>query len=72
MDRFIINSDAQANGAYEIHNMTKGSECLINVKNQNQLGFFATWDLALKRARTNWPREKINVCKNCCTEVLTS
>lgn len=72
MDRFIINSNAQTNGVYEIHNITKGCEYLPIPKDQNQLGFFATWDLALKRARTNWPREKINVCKNCCTEVLTS
>ncbi|AXQ23348.1 hypothetical protein BEN71_15270 [Acinetobacter wuhouensis] len=66
MDRFIINSEAQANGAYEIHNMSKGCEHLPMAQNQNQLGFFATWDLALKRARTNWPREKISLCQICC------
>ncbi|RZG87241.1 hypothetical protein EXE10_04975 [Acinetobacter sp. WCHAc060033] len=66
MDRFIINSEAQANGTYEIHNMSKGCEHLPMAQNQNQLGFFATWDLALKRARTNWPREKISLCQICC------
>ncbi len=66
MDRYIINADAQANGVYEVHNMTKGCECLASIKSQNQLGFFATWDLALKRAKTNWPREKISACPTCC------
>lgn len=67
MDRFIINSNAQINGIYEIHNITKGCVHLPALQNQNNLGFFATWNLALKRARTNWPTEKINICQTCCT-----
>ena len=66
MDKFIINVNAQANGVYEVHNASKACEHLPKAENQNLLGFFATSELAIKRAKINWPREKIKGCVCCC------
>ena len=66
MDQYIINDQPLQNGAYEIHNITKGCENLPIVKDQIVIGFFATFDLAIKRARINWPKEKIQGCPYCC------
>ena len=68
MDKSIINQNPQANGVYEVHNATQGCNYLPHITQQNHLGFFATSDLALKRAKMNWPREKIKVCIHCCSE----
>lgn len=66
MDKFIINVNAQANGVYEVHNASKACEHLPKAENQNLLGFFATSELAIKRAKMNWPCEKIKGCVCCC------
>ena len=66
MDRYIINEQPLANGAYEIHNATKGCNALPPVPAQIVIGFFANYDLAYKRARMNWPKEKVQPCGYCC------
>jgi len=30
------------------------------------IGYFANYELAYKRARMNWPREKVEGCDKCC------
>ena len=66
MDQYVINEQPLENGAYEIHNVSKGCSQLPQLKEQINIGFFANYDLAQKRARINWPREKIQPCTQCC------
>lgn len=66
MEHFIINEQALENGAYEIHNATQGSVCLPEIGKQIMIGYFASYDLAYKRARMNWPKEKVQACAKCC------
>ena len=68
MIKFIINENPSANGVYQIHNATKGCENLTNSSQQILIGYFANIELALKRAKMNWSKEKIQACTACCTE----
>lgn len=66
MEQFIINEQVLENGAYEIHNASKGCINLPKLPDQIIIGFFANYELAYKRARMNWPKEKIQACGECC------
>ncbi len=66
--KFIINQNTQANGDHEIHNATQGCEHMPATENRFELGFFANSELAFKRAKMNWPGEKISRCRSCCAE----
>ena len=66
MDQYIINEQPRPDGAYEMHNLSKGCENLPVQKEQIPIGFFANFELAYKRARINWPKEKVKACVSCC------
>lgn len=66
MDQYIINEQPLTNGTYEMHNITKGCDNLPIAKDQIIIGFFATFELALRRAKINWPKEKLQGCAYCC------
>lgn len=70
MDHYIINEQQLENGAYEIHNFSQGCVQLPEAKDQIQLGYFASFELALKRAKMNWPKEKVQGCEVCCKQNL--
>lgn len=66
MIKFIVDENALANGAYQMHNATHGCEDLPLKRQQIFIGNFADIELALKRAKMNWPKEKIVSCAKCC------
>ena len=68
MIKFIVDEQESAQGVHYIHNVTEGCEDLPEFDNQILIGYFANYDLAYKRARMNWPREKVEGCHKCCTE----
>ena len=68
MIKYIVDENALPSGAYQLHNTTRGCTEILNLKNQIFIGNFADCELALKRARMNWPREKVIPCPKCCTE----
>jgi hypothetical protein len=68
MIKFIVDEKASEKGVHYIHNGTKGCEDLPVFKDQILIGYFADFKLAYKRARMNWPTEKVEGCAKCCTE----
>lgn len=72
MPRFIINSNAQANGDHEVHNVTTGCAFMPNVENQVDLGEHYSCGGAVLSAQQRWPNNRINGCYYCCNECHTS
>ena len=68
MIKFIVDEKPEENGINKIHNATTGCENLPKLSDQILIGYFANYELAYKRARMNWPREKVIPCPKCCTE----
>ncbi|MCK8641899.1 hypothetical protein M1L59_14525 [Acinetobacter schindleri] len=66
MIKFVIDEHTTDNGAHLIHNSTMGCENLPDPDAQILIGYFANYELAYKRARMNWPREKVTGCEKCC------
>lgn len=66
MIKFIIDEQALANGTHLIHNASLGCEEMPKFDDQILIGYFADFKLAYKRARMNWPREKVEGCEKCC------
>lgn len=66
MDKYIINENPSANGVHELHNATAGCDALPDSSEQISIGYFATYELAYKRAQMNWPTVKIKGCAQCC------
>jgi hypothetical protein len=66
MLKFIIDENQQQDGGHHIHNASLGCTNLPEVDAQILIGYFANYDFAYKRARMNWPREKVTACPNCC------
>ncbi len=68
MIKFIVDEQPAAKGVHYIHNATLGCEDLPKWDDQILIGYFANYQLAYKRARMNWPTEKVEGCSKCCTE----
>lgn len=66
MIKFIVDEKPAENGINKIHNATAGCENLPKLSDQILIGYFANYELAYKRARMNWPREKVEACEKCC------
>ena len=66
MEQFVINENPLENGAYEIHNATQGCKNLPAAHAQILIGYFSHYELAQKRAKMNWPKEKVQPCPICC------
>jgi hypothetical protein len=67
MTKFIVDENPSTNGANKIHNASAGCDELPITKSQILIGYFANQDLAYKRARMNWPTEKVVLCEKCCS-----
>ncbi len=65
MIKFIVDEQPTEKGVHLIHN--GDANCLAMPKYDDQIliGYFADFELAYKRARMNWPREKVEGC-TCC------
>lgn len=74
MSEFIINSNHQPNGDYEVHNKTTGCAWMPNQENQIALGSHLNCHGAISLAKTTYPQaaKKINGCKYCCHACHTS
>ena len=66
MIKFIVDEQPTAKGAHLIHNGNQGCEDMPKFDDQILIGYFANYELAYKRARMNWPREKVEGCGKCC------
>jgi hypothetical protein len=69
--RFIINSNAQANGDHEVHNATTGCSYMPAPANQVDLGTHPSCQGAVLFAKQKWPGSQINGCFYCCRECHT-
>lgn len=72
MQRFIINRNEQPNGDYEVHNKTTGCTHMPLLSNQIDLGLHTDCHGAVRHAKQQWPKEKINGCYWCCRVCHTS
>ncbi len=61
MIKFIVNEQPSEKGIHHIHNASLGCADLPSSEDQILIGYFANYELAYKRARMNWPREKSKV-----------
>lgn len=66
MIKFIVNEQPSEKGIHHIHNASLGCADLPSSEDQILIGYFANYELAYKRARINWPREKVEGCDKCC------
>lgn len=65
MIKFIIDENPRNDGIYQIHNGTVECEDMPLFCHQILIGYFSNFELAHKRARMNWPKEKIVACIKC-------
>lgn len=72
MSQFIINKNQQANGDYEVHNVTAGCTHMPQPENQIDLGIHMDCHSAVAHARTRWPHARINGCYYCAKSCHTS
>lgn len=69
MLKFIVGDCPSENNTYVIHNASSTCQALPDVADQVLIGYFTHYELAYKRARMNWPREKMKTCEHCCIAV---
>ena len=72
MAKFIINSNQQSSGDYEVHNKTAGCSFMPKPENQVDLGDHLSCQSAVLHAKRQWPTAKINGCYYCSTACHTS
>ena len=68
MIKFIIDENPVASGAYLVHDASNDCEDLPPLNQQILIGYFANVELAYKRARMNWPKERVEACQKCCVQ----
>ncbi|RKG29387.1 hypothetical protein [Acinetobacter tianfuensis] len=66
MIKFIVDEQPNGNKIHLIHNGNAACEALPAFDNQILIGYFENYELAYKRARMNWPTEKVEGCPMCC------
>ena len=72
MERFVLNQNVQANGDYEVHNVTTGCTYMPQPQNQIDLGYHASCHGEVAEAKSKWPTARINGCFWCCPACHTS
>jgi len=72
MSKFIINQNIQANGDYEVHNLTTGCSFMPYPQNRVDLGEHLNCFSAVLAAKRRWPNARINGCYYCCNTCHTS
>jgi len=72
MDKYILNKNQQANGDYEVHNITTGCGYMPNIENQIDLGSHQTCHQAVSEAKRRWSSGRVNGCYYCCRACHTS
>ncbi len=72
MSKFIINQNVQANGDYEVHNLTTGCSFMPYPQNRVDLGEHLNCFSAVLAAKRRWPNARINGCYYCCNACHTS
>jgi hypothetical protein len=64
MARFIINSNQQSNGDYEVHNKTTGCSYMPKPESQVDLGEHMSCHGAVSLAKQQWGQARINLISN--------
>lgn len=72
MSKFIINQNPQANGDYEVHNLTTGCSFMPHPQNRVDLGEHPNCFSAVLAAKRKWSNARINGCYYCCNNCHTS
>ncbi|HBQ88682.1 MAG TPA: hypothetical protein DD803_04380 [Alcaligenes faecalis] len=72
MQQFVINQNQQANGDYEVHNLTTPCRWMPSPQNQISLGIHLHCGYAVQEAKARWPGNRINGCAYCCPACHTS
>lgn len=72
MPSFIVNTNRQGNGDFEVHNSTTGCAYMPNPANQVKLGDHVSCVGAVAYAKVQWPTAKINGCYYCCNYCHTT
>ncbi|ANH68550.1 hypothetical protein [Mitsuaria sp. 7] len=72
MAQFIINKNVQANGDYEVHNLSAGCNYMPLPQNQIDLGEHSSCSGAVAAAKKQWPNDRINGCYYCCRACHTT
>ena len=70
MSKYCVNSNAQANGDHEVHNLETGTWCLPDVRNRIDLGEHPSCVSAVAAARSYV--SKPNGCAYCAPECHTT
>lgn len=66
MIKFIVDEQPSHGSIHLIHNGDAACDALPAFNDQILIGYFENFELAYKRARMNWPREKVEGCPMCC------
>lgn len=66
MAKFILNSNQQLNGDYEVHDKTRGCNFMPDEKNQLDLGEHSDCRGAVSLAKRKFSSTRINGCYYCC------
>lgn len=72
MQQFVLNQNQQANGDYEVHNLSNPCNWMPKPENQRYLGLHLHCGYAVQDALTRWPHLRINGCAFCCPACHTS
>lgn len=70
MPNYIVNRNAQSNGDYEVHDLSRATSCLPNEVNRVALGNHLNCGSAVQAAR-NAGYRKANGCAYCATACHT-
>ena len=72
MPQFTINTNAQANGDHEVHNLSTGCAYMPSPQSQAALGEHASCAGAVAAAKRQWSNNRINGCCYCCNACHTT
>jgi len=69
---FVVNKKSQENGDHEVHNATAGCSYMPSADNLIGLGQHPSCHGAVAKAKSKWPKHRINGCYYCCYACHTS
>lgn len=70
--QYVLNKNVQANGDYEVHNLSTGCSWMPKPENQINLGNYPSCREAVAYAKLKFSNARINGCKYCCGACHTS
>lgn len=70
--QYVLNKNVQANGDYEVHNLSTGCSWMPKPENQINLGNHPSCREAVALAKSHNSSLRINGCKYCCGVCHTS